>query len=101
MVQVSKANPKRKHVRFQPDAMDYAQIAIQSLAEPFKPEVVALIYDEAPLGGCALIVLDNPLLTMGTECLVKVGRMDPVRSKIVWKKEIEPNLIRLGIEYME
>lgn len=101
MSQFPKDVHKRKHVRFQPDPMDFAQIAIHSLGEPFTPELVALILDEAPLGGCALAILDNPMLTLGSQCLVKVGRMDPVRGEIVWKKEIEHNLMRLGIKYLE
>lgn len=93
--------PINRPVRFPPDPMDYAQIAFRNPGEPFHPDTVALIYDESPLNGCALVVLDDPLLVVDTLCQVKVGRMDPVRARIAWRKPIEPRLIHLGLEFLE
>lgn len=88
-------------VRFPPDSLDFAQVALRHPGAPFQPDFVGLIYDEAPLNGCALIVLDDPLLQPERACTVKVGRMDPVAARIVWRREVEPHLVHLGLQYLE
>jgi hypothetical protein len=93
--------PKRRHLRFRPDPMEYAQIAIQNLGTPFTPEMLALISEEAPMGGCGLVLLETPLLKVGDICRVKVGRIDPLRAEVVWRKAVEPGIIRLGMKFLE
>ena len=93
--------PQPRPVRFEPDPLDYALIAVSSLEEPFTPERVALIYDEAPLNGCALVTADHPGYEIGSACLVKVGRMDVVAAQIVWKKTLAKRLVHLGLQYLE
>ena len=92
---------KPRPVRFPPDAMDYAQVAVRELEEPFTPDFVALIHNESPMNGCSLIAFEHDLLKEGSACLVKVGRMNPIAALIVWKKELEPKLVRLGLQYLE
>jgi len=87
--------------RFEPDSLDHALVALTSLDEPFQPDLVALIYDEAPLNGCALVCVDHPGLAVGNACLVKTERMNPVAAQIVWKKTIEKRLVHLGLQYLE
>ena len=87
--------------RFPADPLDLALIAIDGLPEAFRPDLGALILDEAPLSGCGLVLLDHPGLEVGAVCVVKVGRMDPLPAKIVWKKEIESKLVRVGLQYLE
>lgn len=88
-------------VRFEPDPLDYALVATTDLEEPFRPDLMALIYDEAPLNGCALVCVDHPDLQVGNAVLVKVGRMNPLAAQIVWKKTIEKRLVHLGFQYLE
>jgi hypothetical protein len=97
----SKIPPRRKYVRFRPDPMDHALIAINNTDEPFTPDHVALILDEAPMGGCALVLMDVPLLVQGVRVRVKVGRMDPVLAELCWRKELEHGLVRVGLRYLE
>ena len=87
--------------RFEPDPLDHALVAVTNLEEPFTPERVALIYDEAPLNGCALVLVDHPQFQVGNACLVKVGRMDAVAAQIVWRKTIDRRLVHLGMQYLE
>jgi len=95
-------DPERpRPVRFPPDALDYAQIAVRELQEPFTPDFVALVNDESPMNGCALVAFDHELLEVGKGCLVKVGRMDPVAALIAWKKEVDGKLVRMGLQYLE
>ncbi len=93
--------PQPRAVRFEPDPLDYALIAVTDLEEPFNPEMVALIYDEAPLNGCALVSVDHPGFVVGNACLVKVGRMDAIAAQIVWKKPLDKRLVHMGLQYLE
>jgi hypothetical protein len=88
-------------VRFPPDALDSAWVSFSGTPDAFVPECVALIHDESPLNGCALVVRDNGRFAVGTLCLVKVGRMDTVRARIVWKRELDPGLILVGLAYLD
>ena len=92
---------KRRHLRFRPDPMEYAQVSIQSLRDPFTPELVALVSEEAPMGGCGLVLIETPLLKVGDICRVKVGRIDPLRAQVMWRQVVEPGIIRLGLKFLE
>jgi hypothetical protein len=91
----------RRHLRFRPDPMDYAQIATRNLGAPFTPELVALVSEEAPMGGCGLVLLETPLLKVGDICRVKVGRIDPLRAQVMWRQAVESGIIRLGLKFLE
>ena len=91
----------RKHLRFKPDPMDHAEIAIRRPGLPFAPEMVALISEEAPMGGCGLILVETPLLQVGDICRVKVGRIDPLGAEVVWRKPVEPGIIRIGLKFLD
>jgi hypothetical protein len=93
--------PQIRPVRFEPDPLDCALIATTNLEEPFTPELVGLIYDEAPLNGCSLVCIDHPNLQVGNGLLVKVGRMDVLAAQVVWKKTLEKRLVQLGLQYLE
>lgn len=88
-------------VRFAPDALDVARLALREPGIPFHPEMSALIYDESPPHGCGLVLLDDPLLQPDRACTVQVGRMDPVAARIVWKKPLEDRLVHVGVQYLE
>jgi hypothetical protein len=92
---------KRRHLRFRPDPMEYALVAVQNLGAPFTPELVALVSEEAPMGGCGLVLLETPQLKVGDVCRVKVGRIDPLRAQVMWRKAVEPGIIRLGLKFLE
>ena len=100
MVDFSGAQRPRP-IRFEPDPLDMALIAVENLDEPFSPDFAALIYDEAPLNGCAIVVRDHPKLAVGNACLIKVGRMSPIAALVAWRKVLEPRLVHLGLQYLE
>lgn len=88
-------------IRFTPDPLDHALVAFDGLADQFRPEIIAIIYDEAPLNGCGLVMLDHPRIEPDALCVVKVGRMDPVAARVVWKRELKPKLVQVGFEYLD
>jgi hypothetical protein len=98
---VKPSAPKRRHLRFRPDPMEFAEIAVHDLGAPFTAEMVALISEEAPMGGCGLVLLETPLLKVGDICRAKVGRIDPLRAEVVWRKQVEPGIVRIGLKFLE
>ncbi len=93
----------RTHLRFKPDPLEYAQVALYSpdQEEAFKPDFVALIVEEAPLAGCSLIAHAYPGIEVNAECLVKIGELAPVHAQVIWKKPLESDLVRFGLKFFE
>ena len=92
---------KRRHIRFAPDPLDYAQIALDVEAPTFTPDFVALIVEESPMGGCGLAMLISDRIVSGTKVLAKVGRLTPLRSEVVWVRKIDEHIMRLGLRFLE
>jgi hypothetical protein len=93
---------KRRLIRFPGDPLDFALIDFGPDDRPFSPQLVALIVEEAPMGGCSLAVSaggDN--LVEGRGCRVKVGRMEPVRAEIRWVRTLDDRVTRVGLQFLE
>ena len=43
--------PSRKHLRFKPDPLEYAQVSLDAESAEFSPAFVALIVEESPVSG--------------------------------------------------
>ncbi len=91
----------RKHIRFKPDPLDYAVIDTDIEQPQFKGKFVGLIIDESPMGGCSLVALNFQKLEAAQEIKIKVGRLDPMPAVIRWVKEIQPDVFRYGVEFLE
>lgn len=92
---------KRRHLRFRPDPLEHALLQTRDLGGPFTPELIALVSEEAPMGGCGLVLLDTPRLRYGDVCRVQVGRIDPLRAQVVWRQECAPGIVRVGLKFLE
>jgi len=88
-------------VRFPPDVLDHAEISFDTEGGGFVPALVGLLYDEAPLNGCAVVVLDDDRLQVDARCRVKAGRMAPLAARVAWRRLIEPRLVHIGVQYLE
>jgi hypothetical protein len=91
----------RKHLRFKPDPLEYAQVSLNPDSEPFEPDFVALIVDESPVSGCSLIAHERDDLDVGDACRVKIGRLAPVQAQVSWTRPAEPGLMRIGFAFLE
>ena len=61
---------------------------------------MALVIDEA-LDGCGLVVVNNKILAEGDICLVKVGMLDPLIGEVRWLRELDEEVHKIGIMYLE
>ena len=89
-----------RSIRFQPDPLDHALIDFDFDKAEFKPSAVALILNES-YTGCALVTKNNYQIISGQKIKVQVGRLGVLPATIVWGKEIEPDLIQIGIQFLD
>ncbi len=92
-------NCMRKHTRFKSDAGAICEIDLEE-RKKFQPSVSALILEES-YGGCGLALLRTSQLQVGAICVVKVGALEPMRSEVRWRKDVDDQLIKIGIKYLE
>lgn len=92
---------KRRFVRFEPDVGDYAQIDKNPDDGDFKVDSIALIVDEAPYGGCSLVCLKNAGMEKGAVHRFKIGKLSPLRAEIVWLREVDDKVVRIGLRFLE
>ena len=92
---------KRKHIRFKPDPLTYALIDKRPTDGDFVPDTIALIADEAPMGGCGLIVTDGDDLQMHAVCRVKLGELAPLKAVVVWRNPVDHSIVRVGFSFLE
>jgi hypothetical protein len=97
----SEQRASRKHLRFKPDPLEYAQVSLGAGDEQFEPDFVALIVEESPVSGCSLIAHERDDLRIGDACRVKIGRLAPVQAQVSWTRSAEPGLMRIGFAFLE
>lgn len=92
---------QRRHIRAKPDACDYVQIDKNPDNPDFHADAVALLVEEAPMGGCGIVCLKNVGLEKGQVYRVQVGRMAPLRAEVVWTKVLDGDILRAGLRFLE
>jgi hypothetical protein len=91
----------RRFMRVPPDPTDFAQIDTDPNRDEFKFEFVALIKEEAPMGGCGIICLKKFGLKKDQTIKIKVGRMDPLYGEVVWVKALDEGVNSFGIKFLD
>lgn len=92
---------KRQYMRFAPDPNEFARIDTNAEGDDFEFQYVALIVEEAPMGGCGVVGLNSIPLKEGDQFRIQLGMMAPLRAEIVWVKELDEQLVRYGIKFLE
>lgn len=92
----------RKYPRLDIDLGTLIEFDLQDEDQQFSDK--ALVID-ASLGGCGIITVikDAKLLQVNSICYVRVPEQSPIiiKTKIIWVKETQNNVFRLGLEYFE
>ncbi|OQW53731.1 MAG: hypothetical protein A4S09_06695 [Proteobacteria bacterium SG_bin7] len=90
--------PPRRALRYSPDIGDYAVLCFSGPDSQFKIDLVGIILNESS-SGCAICVPANRRLKEGDEFVVQVGKMNPRPATVVWRKELDKDVVKLGIKY--
>lgn len=88
-----------RSIRFQPDPLDHALIDFHD-ETGFAATAVALILNES-YTGCALLIKTLEPLNKDQIIKVKVGRLAPMRAKVIWLKGVDDNVIKAGVQFLE
>jgi|GEM_PF-881127 len=92
---------RRKSVRFPPDPLDYAVLDwSDSKDKQFQPGTVGLLVNES-YSGCAVIIVSESKPQDGAKLRIKVGAIGPLGAEIVWIKNLDDTIYKLGIHFIE
>lgn len=90
----------RSSIRFHPDPTDYALLDFKPKALRFSPSTSALILNES-YSGCAILMTSEVVIPTKTKVKIKVGKLDPILGEIIWVKNLEENIFKVGIKLLE
>jgi hypothetical protein len=92
----------RESRRFPPDegTMAWIDTDVRGDKRDFKPTIAALVTDEA-LHGCGMVALAHDRFREEAECMVQVGDLAPLRSQIRWVRNLNNDVLRMGVRFLE
>lgn len=92
----------RRTLRFPPDEGTLAWIdpVLREDKLDFRPTIPALVIDEA-LDGCGLVVLYHDRLAENARCMVRVGNLDPLPAQVRWIKDLDEEVLKIGVMFLE
>lgn len=93
---------QRQSIRFPPDAGAIALVDVSSKSNnrSFNPTITTLITEESHKG-CGLVMKMTDDLPVGSICRVKVGNNPVLLAEVRWRIELDSQVIRVGIMFLE
>ena len=95
---------QRKHTRFKPDEGTMAWLEWADNTGQFSSRAggraPALVVSESH-GGCGLVVYALGKVEIGTMCKVQVGSLPLIKAELRWVKEVDHEIRRIGLKYLE
>jgi hypothetical protein len=91
----------RKNLRYKPDRLEFALVMFDASKGSWIPDDTALIIDESAVAGAQLVLKFTDRCKPGDQVRVKIGSLDPVLGEIVWRREIDSDLFRIGVRFLE
>lgn len=88
----------RKGLRFPAETGTLIHIDLHPEVPDFNPGIVGLVIDEAAKG-CGAIILTHRQIAEGDFCKVKVGRLAPIKAEIKWIKQLDAQVMKIGLLY--
>ena len=96
----SKKPSKRQSDRFPAEPNSLAWVITDIASDDFRSGTVALVLDEGHQG-CGLVVLNGNDFVVGESYRLLVGKLAPLTGRVRWKRELEPGVYRVGIEFLD
>lgn len=88
---------ERHKLRFHSDDYQFAKIDINLCGE-FLPHFAGLVLNES-FDGCCLILLKNQSLEKGQQCRVQFNALPMLLAEVMWVKEIDTDVVKIGLRY--
>lgn len=96
-------NNKRAHMRFKPHEMESLVLAdtrTEALKDDFDPDVIGIALSESR-GGCSFVARTTTRLRLHDVIIIKVGALLPLYGEVVWRSDIDTEIVKVGIKYRE
>lgn len=90
----------RHRIRYEPGSLDYALVEFEPQDGNFHPGTVALIVNES-YSGVSLVLKTQLVIQVGLKLRVKIGDLEPMDALVMWVRELEENIYRFGIQYVD
>lgn len=87
----------RKFTRFRPDPLTVAYLSLASSSN-FEPELAAVVINEA-YAGCSILLNSDETFKKDQKVQIKVGPLAVMKGKIVWIKNLEESIYKIGIKF--
>ena len=95
----AKSNDTTRGIRFTPDAHTLALLDVNGGPE-FKPTLYGLVLNES-YQGCGLVILKEERIRAGAKLRVQVGKLAPMQAEVRWHKEVDDQVVKVGLFYLE
>lgn len=89
----------RGTIRFQANPMDFAKLDFENKGD-FTPTSVGLIINES-YSGTAIVICGKHDFKTDQVIAIQVGHVGPLPAKIVWFKELDEGIHKIGVQYLE
>jgi hypothetical protein len=90
---------KRRHTRFKPDATSMTLVEFNPSENEFRADSSALTLEESFSGCCIILALKISNITENI-WRVRVGDFAPLLAEVVWVKNLDENIYKVGLKYL-
>ena len=94
------AKPSRRSLRFTDNQSLHAEIDFDVTVKPFQVDLPAIICNES-FRGCCIVTVKNDRLSSGSRLRIKVGDLTPMLGEVKWVSDIDPEVMKIGIQFLE
>lgn len=94
---------KRAHMRFKPHEMESLVLVdtrTEALKDDFDPDVIGIAISESR-GGCSFMARTTNSLRLHDVVIIKVGALLPLYGEVVWRVNVDMEIVKVGIKYRE
>jgi hypothetical protein len=99
VVVAKKKTQERHSVRFSPDPLTVAVI-FQLNDKAMTPALVALVLNES-FTGCSVLVNHDVPFKKDQKVKIKVGELAAMQAKVIWVKNLEESIFKIGLKFLE
>ncbi len=93
-------DPKRRSIRFPPEFGTFVQIDLRSDGTEFNPTIAGMVLNESAKG-CGAVVVKTLKLQEGQKVKAAVGKLSPLLAEIKWVQELDSQVLKIGLQYLE
>lgn len=91
--------PPRRSIRFTPDPLTIAVLSLNP-DKVFRPSLVGLVLNES-FGGCSILINHDDTLKKDQLVIIKVGQLGLMKAKVVWIKNLEESIFKIGLKFID